>query len=951
MGDRAGTGVKVVIRFRPQNNNENSHGGRVIARFDPSGKSMSMAGSKPAAFTFDKVFDTNTTQQEVYNYTARPIVEDVLQGYNGTIFAYGQTSSGKTHTMEGPSIDGPNKGVIPRIVFNIFEYIEAAPEHLEFTVRVSYFEIYMEKIKDLLCDGSDNLQVHENPDRGVYVRHATELFMQSPEEVLEVMRSGAQRRSVASTNMNDQSSRSHSVFLMEIGQRDVIKGGVKTGKLYLVDLAGSEKVSKTGADGETLEEAKIINKSLSALGLVIMSLTNGTSGSHVPYRDSKLTRILQDSLGGNCRTTIIICCSPSSFNESETLSSLRFGQRAKKIKNKAVMNIQYSAEELQKKLDQATKTIRKLERRLNSAIDELKIWRSGGTVSEEDRVKLDGSGNPNDVPTNAADPDTIPIASLPSGVSEQEKAEMMQRETELLDLLDEKDKEIEVLKDEINNLSSERVAFSKLAAEHAYQSEKLAKTEEKVRELTEESKEYDIALDEITRHNEDLDAQIQRKEEEFEALTKEHEDAMLQNRLQLTGLAEVIASISSETFKTPESGTVVDAQINKAFAYVTRVRGDMNKLKATKEELEEHRAKVDASMAELEKKLKTSKAETAATEKRLEESNEHTDSLQKKIEKQNEEISRLQDKTTELLGQIVASSEKEEQNKVDEVKAALEAQHNEQREQQNKQMADLREQAETLRKVRDEITAEKDRLQVELVQAKADLDQLKEQNDKHNKEITSLKQTTEEKEAIKKEVLSVTTASEKQLESFKVLKAKYRENILARVRKRTATGKENEQTEAKKSKQVEHLEKENKKLVQTTHAAQKEQAELKRDLATAEKALTAKNARIKNLEQLMKSQEEKLGHLAAENNKLRHSRHTVQPVIRKRASLRGGQQKTVIRRGSAQSNDPNGKAAGFWNKNPQQQKTEARPADSVPAQPAQPVKPNNNVDPLTVEYV
>ena len=214
----------------------------------------------------------------------------------------------------------------------------------------------------LHVDGNTNLQIHENRERGVYVRHVTELFMQDPEEVMDVMRSGAERRSVATTStcnlilvglasvhcaihhvaclsilivvlislpltlltlssisgfidMNDLSSRSHSVFLLELKQKDTQRGGMKTGKLYLVDLAGSEKVSKTGADGETLEEAKNINKSLSALGLVIMSLTDGQTRQHVPYRDSKLTRILQESLGGNSRTTIIICCSPSSYNE------------------------------------------------------------------------------------------------------------------------------------------------------------------------------------------------------------------------------------------------------------------------------------------------------------------------------------------------------------------------------------------------------------------------------------------------------------------------------------------------------------------------------------------------------------------------------------------------------------------------------------------------------------
>ncbi|EDQ86912.1 uncharacterized protein MONBRDRAFT_21638 [Monosiga brevicollis MX1] len=348
--------VKVVCRFRPQLANELSKGGNSIVRVDAGGTACQINGQRKATFSFDKIFADGCTQEEVYDYAAKPIVEDVLKGYNGTIFAYGQTSSGKTHTMEGPNVDSEERGIIPRIVYNIFSYIDLAPETLEFTVRVSYFEIYMERIRDLLTDGNVNLQIHENRERGVYVRHATELYMQDPEDVMAVMRSGAERRSVAATNMNDHSSRSHSVFLMEITQKDTIKGGLKTGKLFLVDLAGSEKVSKTGADGTVLDEAKNINKSLSALGLVIMSLTEGGNRQHVPYRDSKLTRILQESLGGNARTTMIICCSPSSYNEQETISTLRFGLRAKKIKNKAVVNVKYSAEELERQVCRQNQT-------------------------------------------------------------------------------------------------------------------------------------------------------------------------------------------------------------------------------------------------------------------------------------------------------------------------------------------------------------------------------------------------------------------------------------------------------------------------------------------------------------------------------------------------------------------------------------------------------------------
>ncbi|VDM60599.1 unnamed protein product [Angiostrongylus costaricensis] len=281
------------------------------------------------------------------------IVQDVLSGYNGTVFAYGQTSSGKTHTMEGTIDDPVMQGIIPRIVHDIFNHIYTMDTELEFHIKVSYFEIYNEKIRDLLDPEKVNLSIHEDKNRVPYVKGATERFVGSPEEVMQTIEDGKSNRQVAVTNMNEHSSRSHSVFLITVKQEHQATKKQLAGKLYLVDLAGSEKVSKTGAQGTVLEEAKNINKSLTALGIVISALAEGTK-SHVPYRDSKLTRILQESLGGNSRTTVIICASPSHFNEAETKSTLMFGQRAKTIKNVVQINEELTAEEWKPPTDSTT---------------------------------------------------------------------------------------------------------------------------------------------------------------------------------------------------------------------------------------------------------------------------------------------------------------------------------------------------------------------------------------------------------------------------------------------------------------------------------------------------------------------------------------------------------------------------------------------------------------------
>ena len=208
--------------------------------------------------------------------------------------------------------------------------------------------------------------------------------------MLAVLDEGKNNRKVASTNMNADSSRSHSIFLINVKQEDTKTETKLTGKLYLVDLAGSEKVGKTGAEGETLEEAKNINKSLSALGNVISALAEGVK-THIPYRDSKMTRVLQDSLGGNCKTTIIICASPSAFNEAETKSTLLFGTRAKSIKNSVQANVELTAEQWRRKFEREEAKAKKYQRLFQMAEEELQKWRAGESVAEADQVDFSSS--------------------------------------------------------------------------------------------------------------------------------------------------------------------------------------------------------------------------------------------------------------------------------------------------------------------------------------------------------------------------------------------------------------------------------------------------------------------------------------------------------------------------------------------------------------------------------
>ena len=275
-----------------------------------------------------------------------------------------QTAAGKTHTLWGDLQSDINKGISPRIVDEIFQTIAESTSDLEFTVKSSMFEIYMERVRDLLNSTSENLSVHEDKISGVYVKNLTHVYCGNANEVFQIMQRGQISRATSFTEMNSESSRSHALFVLEIAQTNLKDGSRRVSKLSLVDLAGSERIGKTGATGQTLEEGKKINLSLSCLGKVINSLTDGKS-SHIPYRDSKLTRILQESIGGNSKTTLIINCSSALSNESETISTLRFGVRAKFIKNTARVNIELSAKELLGLLKASKLYITKLEGEIN----------------------------------------------------------------------------------------------------------------------------------------------------------------------------------------------------------------------------------------------------------------------------------------------------------------------------------------------------------------------------------------------------------------------------------------------------------------------------------------------------------------------------------------------------------------------------------------------------------
>ena len=290
-----------------------------------------------------------STQKEVYNQVAFPIVDSIFQGYNGTIFAYGQTGCGKTYTMMGVTNDPNLRGVIPNAFEHIFNYIKNEETTKKFLLRCSFVEIYNEEVRDLLISNKKNennkaLDIRDDPKRGTIIKDLTYITLKNQNDIQIALDKGNKNRHVGATSMNDQSSRSHSLFTvyLEIQEGSEKSKKIRSGKLNLVDLAGSERVGKTNATGKTFDEGKKINLSLTALGSVIDALSSNRK--HIPYKDSKLTRLLSDSLGGNTKTVMFANVSPASFNYDETVGTLRYASRAKLIKNAPKINEGYDAE-------------------------------------------------------------------------------------------------------------------------------------------------------------------------------------------------------------------------------------------------------------------------------------------------------------------------------------------------------------------------------------------------------------------------------------------------------------------------------------------------------------------------------------------------------------------------------------------------------------------------------
>ncbi|KAE9554324.1 hypothetical protein FO519_002495 [Halicephalobus sp. NKZ332] len=835
------------------------------------------------AFVYDRVFDPNLDQETVYQGSAANIVQDVLNGYNGTIFAYGQTSSGKTHTMEGVLGDPEKQGIIPRIVNDIFNHIYNMEDiQLRFHIKVSYFEIYNERIRDLLDVTKTNLPIHEDKNRVPYVKGVTEQFVATPEEVFAAIEEGKANRQVAVTNMNEHSSRSHSVFQIQVEQENEGTQKKLTGKLYLVDLAGSEKVSKTGAEGTVLEEAKNINKSLSALGNVIAALAEGTK-SHVPYRDSKLTRILQESLGGNSRTTIVICCSPASWNEGETKSTLLFGQRAKTIKNVVVVNEELSAEEWKRRYEKERDKNAKLKAQINQyalLVAELKRFRAGERVPESEWINLvdidtaqlneSSAMTPSmseSVFIDRASPATQPLLSTNVGpLNDEDRRKYEEERSKLYQQLDEKDDEIQMQSQMTERLKQQLSEQDELIKQTRSEYNQALND---IQQLQEQNTKYQEDTEELFSAIQEIAVSLESKKNEAERLAKENdkisEDLNKKNLDLIDSNArtdeykeilngqrrKVYENIQTMLKEFGELGTnyPIPEKFNAEYIdndkplddeLLAHARICISKLTADYRTAAQKAAELANGSGDVEKKLDVAESELSNCRLQIQQLEAKNKSLQESVEIQEKQKRSLEDELDGLNSRVGGAGA-----------AAPSGDH-------QKLVAQLRDQITEKSNQVKQLTESLQELQLAKEKLAQDYEKLRNEEAEKEKKIKDLSMLTDKKQQAKQDLRGLEETVQKELTSLQNLRKLFVQDIAQRIRKAPtgADGEEEYMSSPAQKQKIQFLENNLEQLTKVHKQLVRDNADLRCELPKFEKRLRASMERIKSLETALRDTKE-----------------------------------------------------------------------------------------------
>uniref|UniRef100_A0A671Q1P4 Kinesin-like protein n=1 Tax=Sinocyclocheilus anshuiensis TaxID=1608454 RepID=A0A671Q1P4_9TELE len=769
---------------------------------------------------------------------------------------------------------------------------------------------YLQKLKL-----NTNLSVHEDKNRVPYVKGCTERFVCSPDEVMDTIDEGKSNRHVAVTNMNEHSSRSHSIFLINVKQENTQTEQKLSGKLFLVDLAGSEKVSKTGAEGALLDEAKNINKSLSALGNVISALAEGTT--YVPYRDSKMTRILQDSLGGNCRTTIVICCSPSSFNEAETKTTLMFGQRAKTIKNTVCVNVELTAEQWKKKYEKEKEKNKTLKNTITWLENELNRWRNGESVPTEEQydkekanadvLALDNVMN-NDKFTSSP---SVPGLKLTDAEREKCEAEL----AKLYKQLDDKDDEInqqsqlaEKLKqqmlDQEELLASTRRDHDNLRAELTRLQMENEASKEEVKEVLQALEELAVNYDQKSQEVEDktkdclllqsvlasIDSELQKLKERTNHQKKRVTEMMSSL---LKDLAEIGIAIGSNDIKQHEDGGLIDEEFTVARLYISKMKSEVKTLVKRSKQLESTQAESNKKMDENEKELAACQLRISQYEAKIKSLTEYLQNIEQKKRQLEENVDSLNEELVKLSAQenVHAMEKENEIQSANEVKVAVEQQIQNHREAHQKQLSSLRDELEIKEKLITELQDQNQKIMLEQERLKVEHEKLKNTDQEKSRKLHEL--TYDIREQARQDLKGLEETVAKELQTLHNLRKLFVQDLATRVKKSAEMDSDDTGGSAAQKQKISFLENNLEQLTKVHKQLVRDNADLRCELPKLEKRLRATAERVKALESALKE---------AKENAARDRKRYQQEVDRIKEAVRA---KNMARRGhSAQIAKP-----------------------------------------------
>uniref|UniRef100_A0A3P8S2R1 Kinesin-like protein n=1 Tax=Amphiprion percula TaxID=161767 RepID=A0A3P8S2R1_AMPPE len=729
-------------------------------------------------------------------------------------------------------------------------------------IAVSYFEIYLDKIKDLLDVSKTNLSVHEDKNRVPFVKGCTERFVCSPDEVMDAIDEGKSNRHVAVTNMNEHSSRSHSIFLINIKQENSQTEQKLTGKLYLVDLAGSEKVGKTGAEGTVLDEAKMINKSLSSLGNVISALAEGST--YVPYRDSKMTRILQDSLGGNCRTTMVICCSPSAFNDAETRSTLLFGQRAKTIKNTVSLNMELTAEQWKSKWEKEKEKNKKLKTTVSWLENELNRWRNGEdhTASKPALNILPG----------------VQLTDAEKGKYEEEMAKLYKEMDDKDDEINQQSQLVEKLKQQM--LDQEELLASSRRDHDTLQTELnrlLAENEAS----KEEVKEVLQALEELAVNYDQKSQEVEIKTKEFEALSEElNEKSVRRLKLELQklkemtnhqkkrvtemmssllkDLAEIGIAVGSNDIKQQESSGLIDEEFTVARLYISKMKSEVKTMVKRSKQLESTQAESSQKLDETERELTACQLRISQHEAKIKSLTDCLQNVEQKKRQLEENVDSLNEEIVRIKAQekVNAMEKENEIQSANEVKDAVEKQILSHREAHQKQVSSLRDELDNKEKLITELQDLNQKIILEQETLKVEHEKLKTTDQEKSRQLQELTVMQDRREQARQDLKGLEETVARELQTLHNLRRLFVQDLATRLKKNAQMDSEDTEGSTAQKQKISFLESNLEQLTKVHKQLVRDNADLRCEIPKLEKRLRATAERVKGLEAALKEAKE-----------------------------------------------------------------------------------------------